>query len=133
MGQWREVHNATVDHSLGTTTVTVERPLDSFVSVGQSFIALNVRSGLKAIVGNTFLWTGVVQFYGTTLGGVQADNDFDNVNVVHTISPLEIGGGMQGVGKCYGGAAPLLFTEWTGNTFTSSDGIWLHDLSLIHI
>lgn len=37
---------------------------------------------------------------------------------------------MTGFGLCYGGApGPEYFAEFTGNTFTSSNGISLHDVS----
>ena len=42
----------------------------------------------KNVVGNSFSWSGVVQFYGTTLGGVFADNDLRSVNV-HTVCECE--------------------------------------------
>ena len=57
--------------------------------------------GAKAIVGNTFNWTEVVQWYSNTLFGVIADNTFTDCNV---LNGGNVGNASVGAyGACYNG------------------------------
>lgn len=64
----------------------MESPLDDHFVVGEetgSILTVVCSFGAKAIVGNTFNWTEVVQWYSNTLGGVIADNLFTDCNVLN--------------------------------------------------
>ena len=52
----------------------------------------------------------VVQWYGNTLRGVAAENNFSNCNVKP--GGNDGGGALGGVGECYHGSDPLFFTEY---------------------
>eukprot|EP00729_Bicosta_minor_P004002 gene4002-27673_t len=102
------------DHT--TRTLSLESPLDDHFVVGEetgSILTVVCSFGAKAIVGNTFNWTEVVQWYSNTLGGVIADNLFTDCNA------------------CYNGPGPVWFTEFVGNTQVRSDGIALLDVPRI--
>lgn len=110
-------------------SLTLDRPLDNWVALSgtqaPSLLAVLPSIGSKAIVGNHYKWTEVVQWYGNTNRGVMADNTFENCNV-------KPGGNvgaasMGGVGECYHGADPMYFTEFRGNVMDKSDGIALND------
>lgn len=120
VGQHRTV--AMFDNATGAGLITVDRPFDGFLEPAQSVLAVVPTIGAKNWVGNSFSWTGVVQFYGTTLGGVIADNDVHNVNV-HTIYDSVNGAAVRASGLCYYGAQPTFFTEILGNNLYASDGI----------
>lgn len=63
----------------------------------------------------------VVQWFGTTLGGVIADNEFVDM---HSAT----GGALAGRGLCYSSAPqPLYFAEYSGNQMIRSGGIDLVD------
>jgi hypothetical protein len=125
-----------------TSTLTLEHPLDGhFVTTqaltaakGQridensadvSIVEIRDSIGTKAIVGNKFNWTEVVQFYSNTLGGVVADNTLTDCNVRNggNVGNASVGA----YGACYNGAGPVFYTEFLGNTQTRSDGISLFD------
>ena len=112
-----------------TRTLLLESPLDGYFAAGLgrngSILALLSSVGSKAIVGNTFNWTEVVQWYSNTLGGIMADNSLSDCNV-------RAGGNagnasMGAYGACYNGPGPVWFTEFTGNSQVRSDGISLLD------
>jgi hypothetical protein len=95
------------DNATGTGVITLNRPFDGFLVAGDSVIAVVPTIGAKNWVGNRFSWSGVVQFYGTTLGGVIADNDVSNVNV-HTIYDSVNGASVRASGLCYYGAGEMV-------------------------
>ena len=81
--------------------------------------------GAKAIVGCSFNWTEVVQWYSNTLGGVVADNTLTDCNV---LNGGNVGNASVGAyGACYNGPGAVWYTEFTGNTQVRSDGIALLD------
>jgi len=41
--------------------------------------------GMKAVVGNRFEWTEVIQQFGNILGGVVADNSLTDVRAYHPV------------------------------------------------
>lgn len=99
---------------------SVEEPMNENVEC--SVIAVVASVGMKAVVGNRFEWTEVVQMFGNTLAGVVADNQLVDVNVDNSI----LGNGSVGAfGMCYQGPSPNWFTEFTGNNMLRSDGITL--------
>ena len=75
----------------------------------------------KLIVGNTFIGTSVVQWFGDTILGVHADNTFQSCNARTGIGGLMIGGALQVGALCYKGApGQVFFTEYLGNTMIDS-------------
>jgi hypothetical protein len=114
-----------------TRTLQLETPFDSyFLPAGDSgsILALVGSFGAKAIVGNVFNWTEVVQWYSNTLGGVIADNSLTDCNV---LDGGNVGNASVGAyGACYNGPGPVWFTEFTGNTQVRSDGIGLLDAAV---
>lgn len=124
VGQYRRVvafDNSSVIGQQHKGLITLDEPLDGFVNAS-SVIAVVPSIGSKNIVGNTLSWSGVAQFYGTTLGGVFADNDLRSVNV-QTIYDGINGASMRVSGLCYYGAQPNFFTEIIGNNLVDSDGV----------
>ena len=119
VGQWRTV--AAFRNGSGEGLITLDAPFDSFVDAS-SILAVVPRIGAKVVAGNNFSWTGVIQFYGTTLGGVFADNTLLNVNV-HSQYDSVNGASLRATGECYYGAQPNFFTEMSGNTLVDSDGV----------
>ena len=78
--------------------------------VNCSVLAVVASVGMKAVVGNRFEWTEVVQQFGNILAGVVADNHLTDVNVNNAI----LGNGSVGAfGMCYQGPSPNWFTEFT--------------------
>ena len=74
----------------------------------------------------------MVQFFGTTITGVMADNTFTNQNQDDVVAH-HVDGGMAAFGLCYGVVPipqPLWFVEYTGNTLINSNGISVHDSPL---
>jgi len=110
-----------------TKTLALERPMDGHFMAGPegSMLALVASFGAKAVVGNVFNWTEVVQWYSNTLGGVVADNQLTDCNVRNggNVGNASVGA----YGACYNGPGPVWFTEFTGNNQTRSDGISLFD------
>jgi hypothetical protein len=101
--------------------------LDPFFVPGPngSLVTIVASFGAKAIVGNVFNWTEVVQWYSNTLGGVIADNTLTDCNVR---AGGNVGNASVGAyGACYNGHGPVWFTEFTGNDMIRSDGISLLD------
>jgi hypothetical protein len=109
--------------------VVVDKPLDLWIALAgdpkESVVAVISSFGSKAIVGNVFNWTEVVQWYGNTIRGVAADNSFTDANV-KTGGNINRGS-LGGVGECYHGSDPNWFTEFRGNVMVRSDGISLRD------
>jgi hypothetical protein len=105
-----------------TTLLHLSSPLDKHVLLaGGSTICVTATVGSKIVSGNTFEWGMVVQWYGTTMRGVIADNDFTDCNV-------EGGrGAIMGFGLCYGRPQPMWACEYTGNSMVRSNGITLVD------
>lgn len=110
MGQYRSI--IAVDAS-NNGTVYLDRPLDAHVVVAggpdePSVVAVLSSFGAKAIVGNRFNWTEVVQWYGNTILGIMADNTLTNCNVKPggNIGSASVGA----VGECYHGLDPVLYT-----------------------
>ena len=67
--------------------------------------------GAKAIVGNNFNFTEVVQFYSNTLTGIIADNTLTDCNVLGgNVGNASI----EAYGACYNGPGPVWFTEFLG-------------------
>ena len=66
-----------------TRTLALESPVDAHFVPGASIVAIVGSFGAKAVVGNRFNWTEVVQFYSNTLGGVVADNHLSDCNVLN--------------------------------------------------
>jgi hypothetical protein len=66
-----------------TRTLTLETPMDAHFVPSKSILAIVGSFGMKAIVGNKFVWTEVVQWYSNTLGGVIADNTLTDCNVLN--------------------------------------------------
>ena len=138
VGQHRTVMS--FDNSTGAGLVTVDRAFDGYLAAASqpglqhgpdsdsvivpsfSVIAVVPRIGAKNWVGNSFNWTGVIQFYGTTLGGTIADNDLRSVNV-HTVYDSVNGASLKAEGLCYYGAQPSFFLEILNNTLVDSDGV----------
>ena len=82
-------------------TISLETPLDEHFVPGQSILAVVGSFGAKAIVGNRFNWTEVVQWYSNTLGGVMADNHLSDCNV---LNGGNVGNASVGAyGACYNG------------------------------
>ena len=107
-------------------TITLDAPLDAWFVPGNSsdssIIAIVASVGQKAVVGNRFQWTEVIQMFGNTLGGLVADNTLTDVNVANAV----LGNGSVGAfGMCYQGPSPNWFTEFVGNRMHRSDGITL--------
>jgi hypothetical protein len=68
-----------------------------------------------------------VQLFGTTFGGVIADNGLTNQNNANADGG-GLDGAMTGFGLCFGGMPqPLFYAEYTGKALNSSNGISLHD------
>lgn len=116
-----------------TSTLTLESPLDAYFQPGlqqpggvtRSVVTIVASFGQKALVGNVFNWTEVVQWYSNTLGGVISDNTLTDCNVRNggNVGNASVGA----YGACYNGHGPVWFTEFTGNTMVRSDGISLLD------
>lgn len=123
-GQTRRVVSFNGFPSGNITTFQLDAPLDDHVVPGVSVVAVTARTGQRAIVGNTFLWAEVVQFYGVNYGGVIADNNLTHCNVG---SLAQGSPSIVGRGECYHGPSPLYFTELTGNMLTNSNGVELND------
>ena len=67
----------------------------------------------------------MIQFYSNTLGGVIADNDLQDVNV---LNGGNVGNASVGAyGACYNGPGSVWYTEFLGNRMVRSDGIALLD------
>ena len=66
-----------------TRTLALEEALDGHFEPGRSVLAIVGSFGAKAVVGNRFNWTEVVQWYSNTLGGVMADNTLTDCNVLN--------------------------------------------------
>lgn len=95
-----------------TRTLKLETPLDAHYVPGLSIIAIVGSFGAKAIVGNSFSWTEVVQFYSNTLGGVIADNTLTDCNV---LNGGNVGNASVGAfGACYNGPGlpSQVFSLW---------------------
>lgn len=119
VGQHRTV--AAFDNSTGEGIITLSLPFDNALNAS-SVVAIVPSIGMKNVVGNRFSWSGVLQFYGTTLGGVIADNTLSNVDV-HSPYDSVNGASLRASGLCYYGAQPVFFVEILGNTLTDSDGV----------
>ena len=86
------------------------------VVVGESVISVLAHCGHSMIVGNTWAWGMVVQWFGNILHGVIADNNFANMNVCSTGYGCKDGdGALESFGLCYG-AQPQssFFNEFRG-------------------
>ena len=53
--------------------------------VNCSVLAVVASVGMKAVVGNRFEWTEVIQQFGNILGGVVADNSLTDVRAYHPV------------------------------------------------
>jgi hypothetical protein len=122
-GQWRPVVSRP-----SATTVVLASPFDGHVVPNASVVAVVATVGGKIISDNTFVWGSVVQFFGTTLTGVVADNSFS-----HSANCGADSGGVDGslttFGLCYDGPQSAFFVEYAGNEMDSSNGISVHDVS----
>ena len=87
------------------TAVVLSAPLDDHVVLGQSLIAIVATVGGKVVAGNKFVWGSVVQEFGTTMGGIFADNSFDHQNNAFADSGA-VDGSLTGFGLCYGSELP---------------------------
>jgi hypothetical protein len=83
------------------TAVVLSAPLDDHVVLGQSLVAIVATVGGKVVGGNKFTWGSVVQEFGTTMGGIFADNSFDHQNNAFADSGA-VDGSLTGFGLCYG-------------------------------
>jgi len=132
LGQNRRIVDVSMD-ARNRTVLHLDAPLDETVDVGTSpsTLAVVATVGRKILSGNTFEWGMVVQFFGTTLGGVIADNVFTDMNTCASGYACKAGGdgALEGFGLCYGQGQPLLFAEYTGNQLVRSNGISLKDVS----
>jgi hypothetical protein len=100
---------------------TIDRPFDGWLVPNASMVAALPTVGRKLIVGNTFIGTSVVQWFGDTTHGVHADNSFVSCNARSGIGGVELGGALQAAGLCYKGApGQVFFTEYVGNHFQVS-------------
>ena len=106
------------------TQLHLMQPLDEHVIPNRSKLCLTATVGSKIISGNSFEWGMVVQWVGTTIRGVIADNHLTDMNV------NQGRGSIMGTGVCYNGPQPLWYAEYTGNTLTRSNGITLYDAVL---
>jgi hypothetical protein len=105
---------------------TLSAPFDGWLRPNETKVAALPTAAKKLIVGNTFVGTSVVQWFGDTLYGVHADNTFRSCNARTGIGGLMIGGALQAGALCYKGApGQIFFTEYLGNTLIDSDGIVL--------
>jgi hypothetical protein len=120
LGQSREVVASTWNATNNTTELVVTSGWDDYLLPGKSVIAVVVSTQSRTISGNRFEWGMVVQWFGTTLSAVIADNEFIDM---HSAS----GGALAGRGLCYLGPQPLFFAEYTGNHMIRSGGIDIVD------
>jgi hypothetical protein len=91
-----------------TRTLSLEEPLDAHFVPAESILAIVGSFGDKAIVGNRFHWTEVVQWYSNTLGGVIADNSLVDCNV---LNGGNVGNASVGAyGACYNGPGTVWYT-----------------------
>ena len=106
----------------------IDRPFDGWMAPNISMVASLPTVGRKLVVGNRFVGASVVQWFGDTLHGVHADNDFVGCNARAGIGGVMLGGALQVGALCYKGApGQVFFTEYLGNTMNDSDGIALVD------
>ena len=124
MGQHAEIIGMSFDSSSSRnlTLLQLMRPFDAHVMPGGgSTICVTATVGSKIVSGNSFTWGMVVQWFGTTMRGVIADNDFNDCNVDGGR------GAIMGFGLCYDGPQPMWACEYTGNKMQRSNGITLSD------
>ena len=107
---------------------TLSAPFDGWLRENITMVAALPTAAQKLIVGNEFVGTSVVQWFGDTILGVHADNTFQSCNARTGIGGLMIGGALQVGALCYKGApGQVFFTEYLGNTMIDSDGMALVD------
>jgi hypothetical protein len=107
---------------------TLSAPFDGWLRENITLVAALPTAAQKLIVGNEFIGTSVVQWFGDTLLGVHADNTFQSCNARTGIGGLMIGGALQVGALCYKGApGQVFFTEYLGNIMVDSDGMALVD------
>jgi hypothetical protein len=125
LGQRRFV----IEYDESSSTVTLDVAFDGYVD-SASVVAIVVPIGDKLIVGNTFTWTEVVQWYANTYRGVHADNSFTECNVLPAGGDST--GALQAVGECYHGAGGVYMVEMINNTMHNSDGITVRNNAVAH-
>ena len=111
-----------------TGAYLIDRKFDAWMAPNISVVAALPTVGHKLIVGNRFVGASVVQWFGDTVHGVHADNEFRGCNARAGIGGVMLGGALQVGGLCYKGApGQVFFTEYLGNAMEDSDGIALVD------
>jgi hypothetical protein len=98
-GQWRLVTGKLPAPYVNTFTISA--PFDGWVQANKgsnkqpTMIGALPTAGQKLVVGNTFIGTSVVQWFGDTILGVHADNTFRSCNARTGIGGLMLGGALQ--------------------------------------
>ena len=116
--------SSTTADGTNRTQLHLASSLDEHVVPNSTKLCLVASVGSKIISGNAFSWGMVVQWVGTTIRGVIADNRFTDMNV------QQGRGAIMGTGCCYNGPQPVWQAEYTGNQLTRSNGITLYDAVL---
>ena len=107
-------------------TLVLDDPLDGHATVNASLAVVLTDASDKAIVGNSFSWSNVIQAYGSTYRYVAADNTISNGNFRQHHAGAT-GGVLGAAGECYHGIATVFFTEFLNNKLTDSNGLNLRD------
>lgn len=119
-------HSRTVLATPANGTLVLDAALDGNVVVNASLFAVVTDAADKLIVGNTFLWSNVVQAYGSSLRLVMADNTVTSGNF-RVGAGAATGGIMGAAGECYHGVSIVYYTEFLRNTLRDSNGLNLRD------
>ena len=81
-------------------TLVLDDPLDGHATVNASLVVVLTDASDKAIVGNSFSWSNVIQAYGSTYRYVNADNTISNGNFRQHHAGAT-GGVLGAAGECY--------------------------------
>ena len=106
----------------------LDAPFDPWLTANSSMLGALPTIGEKLVVGNTFISTAVVEWFGMTTKAVVADNTIVNASAVPGTGGVEVPGALVANGLCYKGApGQVFFSEYLGNQMVNSDGISLID------